>query len=100
MPSAIPVVKRVNASEERPGRSLRRLAYAGQPGKNVLIRNVEQRFKGAELIGSHFVKLSVGEAAEKQVDLAHAAMPRAKAQPPAADSQIVVDGVAHCRSAQ
>ena len=88
------MVKGVNAAKERLGRTARRVAHAGQPGKNILIGNVEKRLERAEFFYLKLAELRIGETAEKQIDLAHAAMPRAEAQPLAADSQIDVS-VAH-----
>src|SRR5579872_2762674 len=89
MTSAVSVVKGVDATKQGLGGTVRRPAKAGQPGKDVLIGNVEERLEGTELLGGHFGKLRIGEAAEEEVDLAHAAMPRAKAQPLAADGELV-----------
>jgi hypothetical protein len=80
----------IDTAQERHGRPIRRLPRTGQPGEDVLIGHVEKRLEGAELIAAKLGEMRIGEAAEKQVDLAHAAMPGAKAQPLPADGKVVL----------
>jgi hypothetical protein len=54
------------------------------------VRLVEQRLELGQFRRSEIVDLPIREAAQDQVHLAHAAMPRAKARPLAANRHLVV----------
>jgi hypothetical protein len=83
------MVERIDTAQERLRRPDRRLTRAGQPSEDILIRHVEKRLEGAELIRAELGEMRIGETAEEQVDLAHAAVPRAEAQPFPANGKVV-----------
>ena len=70
-------------SNERRAHVVGHRLLADDPGEDELVGDIEQRLELGQAGVVQFVEMSVGEAAEEQIDLAHAAVPAAEFQPPA-----------------
>jgi len=82
------IVKPFQMTKKRRVEDRRNLCLIREPGEDVVVRDLQQLLEAPQILLLQLFDRRIRETAQQQVHFAYAAMPSAKAQPPAADFRV------------